>query len=155
MFLLKKNLQYSMSFNREIFMENEIRVAARKEELPAVQDFVEAFLEKEAFGPKICIQVSIAIEELFVNVAFYAYDNDGGDVTVACRMVSDDMVEITMTDSGVEFDPLARKNPDIELSADQRSIGGLGIFMVRKSMDDMKYERQDGHNVLKIYKSKN
>lgn len=135
-------------------MENEITVSAKKEELPAVQDYIEAFLEKEDFSPKVCIQISIAIEELFVNVAFYAYDNDGGNVTVACRMQTADMVEITMTDSGVAFDPLEHKDPNVELSADQRSIGGLGIFMVRKSMDDLQYERKDGHNILRIYKSK-
>ena len=96
----------------------------------------------------------MSIDELFGNIARYAYTPGSGDVTVRVDILdSPPAVEITFIDGGVPYDPLAKEDPDITLNADRREIGGLGIFMVKKTMDGMKYEYRDGKNVLAIKKN--
>ena len=93
----------------------------------------------------------MAVEEIFVNIANYAYDNEPGDVWIS---VSTDELGATVEfrDSGVPFDPLQKEDPDITLSAEKRPIGGLGIFMVKKNVDDISYEYRDGQNILRMKK---
>jgi anti-sigma regulatory factor (Ser/Thr protein kinase) len=100
------------------------------------------------------MQINIAIDELFGNIAHYAYDPNVGPATVKVEVIEDPMaVIITFIDSGVPYDPLAKADPDITLSADERDFGGLGIYMVKKSMDDITYEYKDGKNILRIKKN--
>ena len=108
-------------------------------------DLVEQILTDAGCPMKTVLQITVCVEEMFVNVAHYAYGENGGDVTLAVG-VEDGIASITLIDSGIPFDPLQAKEPDITLSAEERSIGGLGIFMVRKSMDEVSYERRDGQN---------
>jgi anti-sigma regulatory factor (Ser/Thr protein kinase) len=99
------------------------------------------------------MQISIAVEELFVNIAHYAYVPDTGEVTISIEIHDDPgMAEITFTDRGIPYDPLEKYDPDVSLSAEKRKIGGLGIYMVKKSMDLMKYEYTDGCNIVTICK---
>ena len=126
---------------------------ARKDVLPEVLAFAEAELEQLESRPKAVMQVTISIEELFVNVASYAYNGAEGDVCVEIAALDDTRVLIRMTDSGTRFDPLAKDDPDITLSAEERRIGGLGIFMVKKYMDSMEYEYKDSKNVLTMIKT--
>ena len=99
-------------------------------------------------------QIDIAIDELFSNIAHYAYNPEIGQATVRVEVIEDPLaVTITFIDNGVPYDPLAKSDPDTTLSAEEREIGGLGIYMVKKSMDDITYEYRDGQNILAIKKN--
>lgn len=126
--------------------------SANVEKLNDVLAFVDEELEKVEAPMKVTTQMDIAIEELFVNVASYAYAPNSGDVEIKVE-AKDGSIEVIFEDSGVEFDPLAGEDPDITLSAEERRIGGLGIFMVKKFVDEMDYCRTDGKNILRIKKT--
>lgn len=126
--------------------------SANVEKLNDVLAFVDEELEKVEAPMKVTTQMDIAIEELFVNVASYAYAPNSGDVEIKVE-AKDGSIEVIFEDSGVEFDPLAGEDPDITLSAEERRIGGLGIFMVKKFVDEMDYCRTDGKNILRIRKT--
>ena len=132
----------------------EITVPARVDSITQITAFIEA--EMDAFG---CTgsdrtQIDIAVDELFANIALYAYPDKEGEATV--RLTTDRRradVTLTFIDSGIPFDPLAKKDPDVTLPAKDRKIGGLGIYIVKNSMDDVSYEYKDGHNILTIRKT--
>ena len=131
----------------------ELTLAATVENIEAVTDFVNEQLEALDCPVKAQMQIDIAIDELFGNIAHYAYRPEVGDVTVRVEVLREPLsVEITFIDGGVPFDPLARRDPDTSLSAEEREIGGLGIFMVKKSMDEISYEYRNGKNILTIKK---
>ncbi len=132
---------------------NTLTVEAKIANLGKVLAFVESELEKTDCGIKTGMQISIAVEELFVNVAHYAYTPGTGDVTIGIETHDDPgLIEITLTDTGIPYDPVSKDDPDVTLSAEDRKIGGLGIYMVKKSMDLMRYERIDGKNIVTISK---
>ena len=126
---------------------------AEIDELAAVIAFLEEELDKAEASPKLVVTLSVALEELFVNVAHYAYPDSKGTVKIGID-TSGDSIVIRLIDSGIPFDPTAKKDPDITESAEKRKIGGLGIYMVKKSMDSISYQRQDGKNILTISKRK-
>ena len=131
----------------------EITIPARVENLDTVTAFVDAELEKLDCPIKTQIQIDVAVEELYVNIAHYAYAPGEGDATIEVETdPASRTVSITFRDRGIPYDPLAKPDPDVTLSADERQIGGLGIFMVKKSMDDMRYTYEDGQNILTIVK---
>ncbi len=132
---------------------NEIRIEALTENLQAVLAFVDGHLEEMGASMKAQMQIDVAVEELFVNIAHYAYAPDTGTAVIQVETDHDnDQVSITFTDTGKPYNPLEKPDPDVTLSAEERDIGGLGIFMVKKSMDDMRYEYKDGQNILTITK---
>ena len=131
----------------------ELKISAAIENLPKVQSFVERFLESTECGLKESMQISVAVEEIFVNIASYAYPSGGGDAIV--RMEQEEgsqTLVITFIDRGIPYDPLAKEDPDRTLPATEREIGGLGIFMTKKMMDDMAYVYKDGQNILSLTK---
>ena len=131
----------------------ELELKAKVENLPKVLDFVDEELDSADCPMKIKMQIDIAVEEIFVNIANYAYSPEIGTATVRVEVMGDQpAVDITFIDNGIPYDPLAKSDPDVTLSAEERQIGGLGIFMVKKSMDDVSYQYQDGHNILTIKK---
>ena len=131
----------------------ELTLQASLEKLDEVLAFVEENLEKNDCPMKVLMQVQIAVEEIFVNIAHYAYGSEQGTATIRVEVGGDPLqVIITFIDQGVPYDPLKKEDPDISLSAEERQIGGLGIFMVKKSMDYVKYEYKDGKNILTISK---
>ena len=131
----------------------ELTIAATVENIGTVTDFVNEHLESYDCPMKAQMQIDIAIDELFGNIAHYAYNPETGDATVRVEVVEDPLsVIITFIDNGMPYDPLAKSDPDITLSAEEREIGGLGIYMVKKTMDDITYEYKDGQNILKIKK---
>ena len=131
----------------------ELTIAATVENIEAVTDFVNEQLEALDCPMKAQMQIDIAIDELFGNIAHYAYNPDVGDATVRVEVLEDPLsVVITFIDGGVPYDPLSAADPDITLSAEERSIGGLGIFMVKKSMDEISYRYENGSNILSIRK---
>ena len=131
----------------------ELTVEAKIENIEAVTDFVNDQLEALDCPMKAQMQIDIAIDELFGNIAHYAYNPEIGKATVRVEVIEDPLaVTITFIDNGVPYDPLAKADPDTTLSAEEREIGGLGIYMVKKSMDDITYEYKDGQNILTIKK---
>ena len=127
----------------------ELTIEALVSNLDEVIDFVNEQLEAHDCPMKEQIQLDVAVEELFVNIASYAYNPETGPATIMIYPLS---VIITFVDHGVPYDPLAKEDPDITLTADERQIGGLGIFMVKKSMDEVVYKYEDGKNILSIKK---
>ncbi len=132
----------------------EITLAATVENIETVTEFVNAQLELIDCPIKVQMQIDIAIDELFGNIAHYAYNTEVGNATVRVEISEAPLaVIITFIDNGVPYDPLGKDDPDITLSAEEREIGGLGIYMVKKSMDEITYEYKDGQNILKIKKN--
>ena len=130
-----------------------LNIEAKTENLDQVLAFVEEQLDELDCPPAKSIQISVAVEEVFVNISNYAYSPSVGQAEIFFDHTDDSKEMImTFTDSGVPFNPLEREDPDVTLPAEQRQIGGLGIFMVKKSMDDVKYEYKDGKNILTIRK---
>lgn len=132
----------------------EITVPAALGELGRVTDFINEELEAQGCPLKAQMQIDIAVEEIYVNIAHYAYHPEVGEATVRCAVGGDPLqVEIQFLDSGTPYNPLAKEDPDTSLSAEERQIGGLGIYMVKKSMDHITYNYEDGKNVLTIKKN--
>ena len=137
-----------------LFSTGELEIEAVTENLPEVQSFVDRQLEKVDCPPKAQMQIDIAVEEIFVNIANYAYNPNKGKATVRVEVSEEPIaVSITFIDMGIPYDPLAKEDPDVTLSAVDRQIGGLGIFMTKKTMDDVIYEYKDGQNILTLKKN--
>ena len=131
----------------------EIEVDADDSKLDTVMEFLEQNLETVDCSPKAQMQICVAAEEIFVNIAHYAYGSETGKATVRVELSGDPVtVTITFMDNGVPFDPLAKEDPDVTLAADERKIGGLGIFMTKKNMDYVTYKYKDGKNILQMKK---
>ena len=132
---------------------SELNIEAKTENLEKVLAFVDKHLEEKECAIKVQMQIDVAVEELFVNIAQYAYDSDTGMVTIQVEIQEEPLaVMITFIDNGVPYNPLAKEDPDITLAAEERQIGGLGIYMVKKTMDDITYDYKDGQNILRIRK---
>ncbi|MDO4547920.1 MAG: SpoIIE family protein phosphatase [Clostridia bacterium] len=133
--------------------QNIMTVAADDANLDKVLEFVDSMMERGGFSAGDRQKVAIAAEELFVNVAHYAYPNGGGEVTICCRLCANGAIEVSFQDHGAPYNPLGKPDPDITLSAEERSIGGLGIFMTKKLMDDVRYVWKNGENITTIVKN--
>ena len=132
----------------------ELVIEAKLENLTPVLAFVDEYLEARGCSMKVQTQMDIAVEEVFVNIASYAYGTETGLAVIQLRETHDpEGVTVTFIDEGMPYDPLAKPDPDVTLSAEERPIGGLGIFMVKKSMDDMTYEYKDNRNILTLKKN--
>lgn len=131
----------------------ELVIQAKTDNLDALLDFVNQELEQLECPMKVQVQIDIAVEEIFVNIAHYAYGSNLGDAIVRVEVNNEPLVVvITFIDNGIPYDPLAKEDPDVTLSAEEREIGGLGIYMVKKSMDNVSYMYKDGQNILSIEK---
>ena len=137
-----------------VFHPTELELEAVNENLDEVQAFVDEHLEAADCPMKAQMQIDVAVEEIFVNIASYAYHPEKGNAMVRVE-VSEEPVEVTITfiDHGMPYDPLAREDPDITLPAEMRGTGGLGVFMTKKLMDDVAYEYVDGQNILTLKKN--
>ena len=132
----------------------ELTLAAAVENIETVTDFVNEQLEEMDCPVKAQMQIDIAIDEIFGNIAHYAYAPGTGEVTVRVEAAENPLsAVITFIDQGAPYDPLSAADPDVTLSAEERSIGGLGIFMVKKTMDEVTYRRENGCNILSIRKN--
>ena len=144
-------LDYKASMGGE-HMTNKI-FKAKTEALSDVLGFVDRMLEKYECSMKLQTAICVAIEEVFVNVARYAYQNGEGEVMLGIGFDQESRaVTFRMTDKGIPFDPLKKPDPDITLSADEREIGGLGIFITKKTMDSVEYAYENGENILTMIK---
>ena len=133
---------------------SEITLEAVPENIPEVTAFVDGELEARECGMKAQMQIDVAIDEIFSNIAYYAYAPEKGKATV--RFDYDEATrtaEITFIDTGMAFNPLERPEPDVQASLEARQVGGLGIFLVRKTMDAVRYRRENGQNILTLSKT--
>ena len=129
-------------------------IEATPENVDKAIEFVDEMLEDYDCPVKIQMAIDVAVDELFSNIAHYAYNPDKGFATVRVDVVKDPLaVEITFVDNGVPYDPLKKTDPDTTLSIEDRDIGGLGILIVKKTMDHINYEYKDGKNILTIKKN--
>ena len=131
----------------------ELTVEATVESIPVITEFVDGQLEQFDCPMKAQAQIDIAIDELFSNIVQYAYYHGTGPATVRVEVMEEPLsVVITFLDPGVPYDPLAKADPDVTLSAEERDVGGLGIYIVKKNMNEITYEYKDGKNILRIRK---
>jgi len=130
----------------------ELTIPAAVENLEQVLAFVDGQLAN--CPPDVLLQIDIAVEEIYVNIAHYAYPSGRGEATIRCAVsrTSPPEATIELVDGGIPYDPLSRKDPDITLDAEERQIGGLGIFMVKDMMDQVTYRREGGKNILTMKK---
>jgi anti-sigma regulatory factor (Ser/Thr protein kinase) len=129
----------------------ELSIDANIENLDAVLAFIESELEATNFPAELQQRISIAVEEIFMNIANYAYSPEVGGVAI--RISIGDGVTIEFEDKGKPYNPLERKNPNMNIPLEDREIGGLGIFMVKQMMDSVKYEYTEGKNIFTIMKT--
>ena len=135
-------------------MDRKILVAdATVENIGKVTAFVDEYLKRWGCPARAQTQIDIAIDELFGNIAQYAYHPQSGTAIVQVEVTENPLAAIvTFIDHGMPFDPLASADPDTTLMAEERQVGGLGIYLVRQSMDEVCYEYRDGKNILRIKK---
>ena len=126
---------------------------AKTEALSDVLGFVEQMLDSFECPIKIQVALCVAIEEVFVNIAHYAYGEGEGNMSLGIGFDEESRaITFRMTDKGIPFDPLKKPDPDISLSADEREIGGLGIFITKKTMDSLTYTYENNENILTMIK---
>ena len=125
---------------------------AKVDNMHDVLSFIDEQLEMHGASMKAQMTIDIAVEEMYTNVANYAYGEDVGKCMIAVWFIDEDAY-IQLVDSGMEFNPLNKKDPDVTLNAEDRDIGGLGIYMVKKSMDECAYQRIDGLNIFVMRKT--
>ena len=132
----------------------EFETPALVDKLNDVIAFVDEQLETADCPMKTQMQIELAVEEIFVNIASYAYAPGTGNATIKVGISGEQpTAEITFIDRGKHYDPLAKEDPDITLPAGERGIGGLGIFLTKKNMDDVSYEYRDGMNIFTMKKT--
>ena len=132
----------------------EMNIEATIDNIPTVTAWVDEQLEQLDCPMKAQMQIDIAIDELFSNIARYAYNPETGPATVRVEVLEEPLaVVITFIDKGIPYDPLKQEDPNTKLPIEEREVGGLGIYMVKKTMDEIVYEYVDGQNILKIKKN--
>ena len=135
-------------------MSEEITLIAKPENSNAVKAFVFAQIADYECSPRTAMAIELSLDEIFVNIASYAYADEAGEVTVQVEVEGDPAtLSVTFIDHGVPYNPLEKEDPDLSLSVEERQIGGLGIFLVKKKMDVVEYEFRDGQNILTIKKT--
>ncbi|MBR5116883.1 MAG: ATP-binding protein [Lachnospiraceae bacterium] len=134
-------------------MEKELTIEAVMDNLDQVLAFVDEQLEACECPIRYQLPIDVAVEELYTNIASYAYSPEIGTATVRVEVKDDPLsVIITFVDEGVPYDPLKKADPDLNVEIEDRQVGGFGIFMVKNSMDEVTYEYKDGQNILRIRK---
>lgn len=134
---------------------NELTLKADIENLDSALDFITSELEAIHCSNKTITKIAIAVEEMFVNISSYAYPSkDPGYVRMVCDVLENPKrISISFIDNGIPYNPLDKKDPDTEVSAEDRDIGGLGIYLVKKTMDEVTYIYENGNNILTLKKN--
>lgn len=131
----------------------EITVPSKADEIPVILDFIEETMRSSGFDMKKIMEVQLAAEEACTNIALYAYGEREGDIHIVARI--GDGLHLTIEDRGTPFDPTKREAPAMKASAEERPVGGLGIYLIKNYVDEVSYEFKDGKNVLRLVKNKN
>ena len=130
----------------------EIILESKSENLNTLLLEIEELIEDKRISIKSKLQLELIIEELFVNICSYAYE-DVGDIKIKYGLLEEPLrIVVTFIDNGIEFNPLSKTAPDLTLEAEQRDIGGLGLTIVRKNVDKIDYKYENNQNILTIEK---
>jgi anti-sigma regulatory factor (Ser/Thr protein kinase) len=133
--------------NKHFVIENQI------EEIPVLAEKIDELAEKWELSQALAMNINLVIEEAISNIIFYAFnDNDKHQIKISISLNNKNLV-IKITDDGIPFDPLSLAEPDITVAAEERQIGGLGIFLISQIMDEMNYKRQKNQNILTLNKN--
>lgn len=127
-----------------------LKLLAKIEHLPQWMQFIADCAQEHGLPSKRIREIELALEEVLVNVCQYAYPEDDGEVEVACRVDAQQRFIIDIVDRGIPFDPLAVEEPNLTEDLDSRQVGGLGLLLVRRLMDDVSYRREDDQNIMKL-----
>lgn len=134
----------------------EITVNADVKKLDEVLGFVNEIVEQHDCSPAAQFQLEVALEEIYVNIAHHAYPNEVGQTTIRCKVKTEEskppLVIIDILDQGIPYNPIEHDDPDIDLELDDRDIGGLGIYMIKNSMDNLSYRYEENHNIFTVEK---
>lgn len=149
MTMLELNFKAKKS-NKEVALERTFN--AEVNELPKVQDFLKTELKNIGFSKNDINQVLLVAEEIFINIAKYAYKGEIGICNITIHVDDKNILVCTFEDTGTPFNPLKRNDPDLNVPAEERSIGGLGIYMSKNIMDNIEYQYKNNKNILKITK---
>ena len=133
-------------------MEKSIILANDISEIARLNEFVEEIGNEFSLSPEVVFNLTLVLEEAVVNIINYAYPKEDHESIYLSAKLHKDSIMLVLTDTGKEFDPTMAPEADITLSADERPIGGLGIFLIRQIMNEVKYERIEGKNVLTLEK---
>jgi serine/threonine-protein kinase RsbW len=121
--------------------------------IPDVSARLEAAMQAAAFSPEDILDTQLAVEEAITNVIVHGYRQPGGEIAVSCR-TGEDRVEVRIADAAPRFDPLSLTEPDLEGTAEERKIGGLGVYLIRQVMDEISYRYEDNKNILILTKKR-
>jgi anti-sigma regulatory factor (Ser/Thr protein kinase) len=127
-----------------------LKLLAKVEHLPQWMQFIAGCAQAYGLPSKRIREIELALEEVLVNVCQYAYPEDTGDVEVTCNVDAQQHFIINIIDQGIAFDPLALEAPDLTADVNSRQVGGLGVFLVRRLMDDVSYRRENDQNIMKL-----
>ncbi len=135
---------------------NKLTVPAKIENLQKVMNFLSDQLDSVDYVMKSRLQLELSIEEAYVNIVNYAYKSEEGKVVICCD-IDEHPLQVTMQfiDCGIPYNPLKNEDPDISLNVEEKEVGGLGIFLIKKNVDHIEYEHKDGKNILTIQKKLN
>lgn len=133
-------------------MEKSIVLANEISEISRLGDFIEDIGNEFSLAPDVIFNLNLVLEEAVVNIINYAYPKEEHEFIYLSAKMHEGSIVIVLTDTGKEFDPTMAPEADVTLSADDRQIGGLGIFLIRQIMNEVRYERIDGKNVLTLEK---
>ena len=130
-----------------------LKIEAKVDNLPQVMEFINGILEREGASKSIINQIDVAVDEIFVNIAKYAYGKTVGYAIIETKIEKDpDAITITFIDEGKRYNPLKKEDPNVEIGSELRDIGGLGIYIVKKTMDFLYYDHRGGNNIFTIKK---
>ena len=133
-------------------MEKSIVLANEISEIGRLADFIEDMGNEFSLAPDVRFNINLVLEEAVANIINYAYPKDEHESIYLSARMHEDSIVLVLTDTGKEFDPTMAPEVDVTLSAEERQIGGLGIFLIRQIMNEVRYERIDGKNVLTLEK---
>ena len=132
----------------------ELNIEAKVENLDIVNDFINKSIGAVECSKKAIMQLGVVVEEIFVNIASYAYKDEVGIATVQVEVKDNPpAIDLTFIDSGVEYNPLANEDPDLDVAVEERQIGGLGIYLVKNMVEEISYKYEGGKNILSLTKN--
>ena len=129
---------------------SQIRLPAKRENLEKFSEQILQCAEKQGIDRKRLMQINLSLEEVLVNICDYSYRDNEGDIEVICGLDNDNRFVIEITDSGIPFDIDSFDEPDMNADISERKVGGLGIYLIKKMMDDIQYRFEDNKNILKL-----
>lgn len=133
-------------------MEKSIILANDLSEISRLNEFIEQIGDEFSLTPDVVFNLNLVLEEAVVNIINYAYPKEEHESIYLSAKMQEESIIFVLSDSGKEFDPTMAPDADVTLSAEDRQIGGLGIFLIRQIMNEVKYERIEGKNILTLQK---